>query len=89
METSASIGVGELARQTGTTVRAIRHYEQIGLLTAPAGLALPHCPDGAVREVLWRVQNELFDVGANLARETSAREDTEETVSPDPPIRLV
>ena len=60
------VRIGELARATGTTARALRHYEQAGLLTSHRE------PNGyrhydAERSVV-RVRNirQLLDVGLTL-----------------------
>lgn len=58
------LSIGELSRATGVTARAIRHYEQIGLLTSQS--------KGNVRcfleetEVELRVIADLRDLGFSL-----------------------
>jgi DNA-binding transcriptional MerR regulator len=42
-ETDESMGkIGELARETGLTVRTLRHYDQLGLLSPSARTAGGH-----------------------------------------------
>lgn len=64
--------------KTAPLIEAIGSVDE---LCAAIGMALPRCPHGAVRDTLWRVQNELFDVGADLATETSDEEDRADTMA--------
>jgi DNA-binding transcriptional MerR regulator len=59
--------IGELARATGTTARALRHYEQAGLLTSRRAANGYRFYADAERTVT-RVRNirELLDVGLTL-----------------------
>ena len=41
-------------------------YGEVDELNAVLGLVHVHCPDGADRDLLREVQNDLFDVGADL-----------------------
>ncbi|MFI0978914.1 MerR family transcriptional regulator [Streptomyces sp. NPDC021093] len=58
--------IGELARATGTTARALRHYEQAGLLTShrAANGYRVYDPEGSVARV--RNIRQLLDVGLTL-----------------------
>jgi cob(I)alamin adenosyltransferase len=52
-------------------------------LSAAIGMALTRCPEGPASVVLWRIQNELFDLGADLAVPPSSDTMTGEP-EPDP-----
>ncbi|WP_431043751.1 MerR family transcriptional regulator [Streptomyces sp. P1-3] len=57
--------IGELARATGATPRALRHYEQAGLISADrAHNGYREYPDGAVQRV--RNIRHLLDAGLTL-----------------------
>lgn len=45
----------------------IRAYGEVDELNAVLGMALVHCPDPAIRELLLSLQNDLFTVGGDLA----------------------
>ena len=68
-------GVGELARISGVSVRALHHYDEIGLLS-PAYTA-PNGYRRYGREELLRLQEILFarELGLSLAEITSFLED--------------
>jgi cob(I)alamin adenosyltransferase len=83
-----STGLGAPGR-VPKTAPLIEVIGSIDELCAAIGMALPHCPDGAAREVLWRIQNEPFDVGADLATQTSDELDDVETMvaeGEEPPV---
>lgn len=58
------LSIGELSRITGVTTRAIRHYDQIGLLRAQSKGRTRYFPDEA--KVDLRVIADLRDLGFSL-----------------------
>ena len=66
--------VGELARQTGLTVRSLHHYDQIGLVTpsarSEAGYRL-YAPADVQRQ---QIEAQLREVDAAIARSRQVRE---------------
>ena len=61
---STALGSPDRVAKTDTRIEAIGAVDE---LCAAIGMALPRCPEGPVSVVLWRIQNELFDLGADLA----------------------
>lgn len=57
------LGDGQRVRKDHPRVEA---YGQVDELNAVLGLVLAHCPDSPDAAVLRAVQNDLFDVGADL-----------------------
>ncbi|MBP2477248.1 DNA-binding transcriptional MerR regulator [Crossiella equi] len=55
--------IGELARRTGTTPRALRHYEQSGLLTSTRG---PNGYRDYPESAVTRVRNIAYFLAAGL-----------------------
>lgn len=67
--------IGELAKRAGTTVRALHHYDSLGLLTpsarAPSGYRLYSAGDAARLHRIQALRHSgmpLADIGAYLAQ---------------------
>ena len=61
---STAVGSPDRVAKTDTRIEVIGAVDE---LCAAIGMALPRCPEGPVSAALWRIQNELFDLGADLA----------------------
>jgi cob(I)alamin adenosyltransferase len=70
---STALGSPDRVAKTDTRIEVIGAVDE---LCAAIGMALPRCPEGAVSAVLWRIQNELFDLGADLAAPPRADRDS-------------
>ncbi|WP_067968455.1 cob(I)yrinic acid a,c-diamide adenosyltransferase [Nocardiopsis trehalosi] len=81
---AGSTHLGDMSRTAKTDTR-LAAYADVEEANAAIGtaLALGEVPDG-LRAVLGRVQNELFDVGADLSRPVTPDEDAAEF----PPLRV-
>ncbi len=78
------LSVGELARATGVTVRALHHYEEIGLLPPSARTVSGHRRYGDEEmQRLYRIVA-LRGLGLSLAWSASA---THSTAAGPPPSR--
>ncbi|WP_354699144.1 hypothetical protein DSM112329_04852 [Paraconexibacter sp. AEG42_29] len=79
MDEQRDMRIGELARLTGTTVRTIRYYEEIGLLPGPderaSGSHRTYSPQDAERlQTVLRLKD-LLGVSLEELRELIAAED--------------
>jgi cob(I)alamin adenosyltransferase len=61
---TTELGSADRIAKTDARIELIGAVDE---LSAALGLVLAQAPDGPVVEVLWRIQNELFDRGADLA----------------------
>ncbi|MFI5064539.1 MAG: cob(I)yrinic acid a,c-diamide adenosyltransferase [Streptosporangiales bacterium] len=61
---STALGSPDRVAKTDPRIEVIGAVDE---LCAAIGMALSRCPEGPVSAVLWRIQNELFDLGADLA----------------------
>jgi cob(I)alamin adenosyltransferase len=73
------LGNGQRVSKDHARVEA---YGQVDELNACLGLLVAHCPDAPERELLLAVQNDLFDVGADLCVPAAADE------KPDTALRV-
>jgi cob(I)alamin adenosyltransferase len=77
-------GLGSPDRIDNTDPR-IEAIGAVDELCAAIGMALSRAPEGAISVVLWRIQNELFDLGADLAvPPTDDTTTSEEEQDPEP-----
>lgn len=60
---TTALGNGVRVAKTHSRIAAYGTVDELG---AVIGLAAAHCDDGPVLEMLRRIQNDLFDVGADL-----------------------
>ena len=66
------LGDGRRVRKDAARVEA---YGQVDELNAVLGLLAAHCPDAPETALLRGIQNDLFDVGADLCVPTTDGED--------------
>ncbi len=71
-EGKTSLGDGTRLPKYDLRVEA---YGSVDEANSVIGLAMLHIKDGAVRDVLQHIQNDLFDVGADLCRPESKQSD--------------
>lgn len=62
----------------------VEAYGQVDELNAILGLVVAYCPDGPEIALLMRIQNDLFDLGADLCVPPPSDANT-----PDPALRIV
>ncbi len=77
---TTSLGSPDRIDKTDPRIEVIGAVDE---LCAAIGVALTRCPEGPVPVVLWRIQNELFDLGADLASPPNPTSEQKPDPEPD------